>query len=116
MQVWTDYKQHVKVKCKRSKLEVSGTGGGPKKKFARKTNWKSIFKQNLLNFCQTGIFCNILRETNSNALNDNLEMKKMQTNNELQEHNELCQERLDLNRQNFELKQLKYKLLKKNSS
>ena len=62
---------------------------------------------------------NILRETNSNALNDNLKIiiNLMQINNELQEQQlKLCKERLELDRQNFELKQLKYKLLKKNSS
>ena len=62
---------------------------------------------------------NILRETNSNALNDNLKIiiKLMQINSELQEQQlKLCKERLELDRQNFELKQLKYKLLKKNSS
>lgn len=28
-QVWADYKQHVKVKCRRNANGISGTGGGP---------------------------------------------------------------------------------------
>ncbi|XP_065359735.1 uncharacterized protein LOC135961140 [Calliphora vicina] len=27
--VWADYKNHIKVKCKRNKIGISGTGGGP---------------------------------------------------------------------------------------
>lgn len=27
--VWADYKNHVKVKCRRNKNSISGTGGGP---------------------------------------------------------------------------------------